>query len=286
MNTANTDTSRISISAHYTGYVWYKNGLSHKAFVTREGAFVNAALTPINAFIKAMSGANIDTFLMQRHAILDNVLTDLIENQGVTQVVELACGLSPRGYRLTQRYPKLYYIETDLPDMARRKRDLLSAMSDNANDRHQVRMCNILHPQGSESLNAVLAALDTSQPVVVISEGLVNYFALDTIKSVWSGIASALKAFPAGYYLTDLYPNLTDHPSYRYVRFSQYLVKRFTKGDWPLHYNSNQEIEAGFLDDGFAHVNVIDPADCYHQANVERTKAATMVRLICAKASV
>ena len=31
------DTSSISFTAHYTGFVWYRFGLSHSAFATRQG---------------------------------------------------------------------------------------------------------------------------------------------------------------------------------------------------------------------------------------------------------
>ena len=118
MKSASTDTSRISVSAHYTGYIWYKHGLSARGFATQAGRFANATLAPVNALLRVLAGADIDIFLLQRHSVIDHQVKELIEQEGVTQIVELACGLSPRGYRLKKAYPQLRYIEGDLPAMA------------------------------------------------------------------------------------------------------------------------------------------------------------------------
>lgn len=277
-----TDTSRISISAHYTGYVWYKNGLSNPNFVTPAGTAANLLFLPINGVLKLLAGAHIDTFLLQRHLVLDYLLTQLIEEEGVEQVVELACGLSPRGYRMTERYSNLNYIETDLPGMAARKAQLLNRL--NRPLRHGVRSCNILDQTGPDSIRAILAELDPTKKTVVISEGLVNYFELDTIRGVWARIAQELQRFEAGYYLTDLYPDSKQHPSYRYVKMAQKVVGLFTQGKWPLHYESDEGIAQGFSEDGFSAVEVVDPTNVYKILNLPLPKTASLVRLVKAKA--
>lgn len=276
-----TDTSRISISAHYTGYVWYKNGLSNPNFVTPAGMAANLFFLPINGTLKLLAGAHIDTFLLQRHLVLDHLLTQLIEVEGVEQVVELACGLSPRGYRMTERYSQLHYIETDLPGMAARKAQLLNRLD--RPSRHGVRSCNILDKSGPDSLKTILAELNPKKKTVVISEGLVNYFELATIREVWARIAQELKTFTDGYYLTDLYPDAKQHPSYRYVKMAQKLVGVFTQGQWPLHYENDAEIAQGFSEDGFNTVDVVDPTNIYQQLNLPLPKTASLVRLVRAK---
>ena len=50
----------ISPTAHYTGYVWYANGLSHPAFATREGRLFYEALRPANAAARAIGGPTLD----------------------------------------------------------------------------------------------------------------------------------------------------------------------------------------------------------------------------------
>lgn len=276
------DTSRISVSAHYTGYVWYKHQLSAPAFATTAGRWAYRALTPINALLKGLAGANIDTFLLQRHLVIDHQVEQLINQHGITQIIELAAGLSPRGYRLTQKYPELTYIETDLPAMAARKQQLLAQVTTTAS--HRVTACNILQTADEQSLAALFQQLDTSQPTLVISEGLVNYFELPVIRSVWQRLATQLAAFPVGVYVTDLYPDLQEHPSYRYVQWAQKLVGFFTRGQWPLHYRSDADIKQGFQEDGFAQVSVLNPSQLYDTVDIPRNKTPSLVRIVCAQA--
>lgn len=284
MNSTSTDTSRISVSAHYTGYIWFKHGLSAKGFVTRAGQFANATLAPVNALLRKLAGADIDIFLLQRHSVIDYQVKELIEQEGVTQIVELACGLSPRGYRLKQAYPHLKYIEGDLVGMATRKQTLLENIG--RADGHEVRECNILNETGSASIAALLDDLDPEQPTLIITEGLVNYFELDDIREVWRRMAEGLKIFPKGWYVTDLYPDFADHPSYRYVKFAQKLVGLFTRGTWPLHFSSDNAIKEGFKEDGFSTVEVHDPAAFYGKlSHLPEIKIKTLVRIIRAGVS-
>jgi len=280
--TTSTDTSRISISAHYTGYVWYKNGLSDPRYVTPLGRLSNVLFSPVNGLLKVMAGAHIDTFLLQRHLMLDHLLCQLIENEGVEQVVELASGLSPRGFRLTEKYPQISYLETDLPDMAAHKAQLLNKL--NRPTRHGVRSCNILEADGPDSIASVLNELDPTKKVIVITEGLVNYFPLPVIREVWSRLAKNLKRFPDAYYLTDLYPNLTEHPSYRYVKMAQKMVGVLTRGEWPLHYNNDQEIKDGFIEDDFYIAEVYNPSQFLDDLKLPPSKKESLVRIVKAKA--
>ena len=284
MKAASTDTSRISVSAHYTGYIWYKHGLSARGFVTSAGRFANATLAPVNALLRMLAGADIDIFLLQRHSVIDHQVQELIEKEGVTQIVELACGLSPRGYRLKKAYPQLRYVEGDLPAMAARKKALLENIG--LAPGHEIRECNILKSEGPDSIGALLADLDPSQTTLIITEGLVNYFELSEIREVWSRMATGLKAFPKGWYITDLYPDFAEHPSYRYVKFAQKLVGLFTRGQWPLHYPSDTAIREGFQGDGFKDVEVHDPASFYGKlSHLPQVKIETLVRIIKAGVS-
>ncbi len=279
--TRSTDTSRISISAHYTGYVWYQHQLSATAFATTAGRWAYRLLTPVNALLKGLAGANIDTFLLQRHLVIDHQVELMIQQHGVTQIIELAAGLSPRGYRLTQKHPQLTYIETDLPDMAARKQALLATLP--TTPLHRVEACNILQTDGNESLEALFQRVDLSQPTLIISEGLVNYFELPVIRSVWQRLAQQLSAVPFGAYITDLYPDLQEHPSYRYVQWAQKLVGFFTRGQWPLHYRSDKHIEIGFREDGFDQVAVLNPSLLFDTVAIPRSKTPSLVRIICAQ---
>ena len=281
--TERASSAHISPSAHYTGYVWYRHRLAEPAFVTGFGRFVHGLLSPISWAARVGFDLDIEQLLLQRHLQIDAQLTAAIEQDGVTQVVEIACGLSPRGRRFTTRYPQLRYLEADLPAMAARKRGLLGTQGW-LGARHRVRAVDILAEQGEQSLAALFAGLDPEQPVVVITEGLVNYFPLALIESFWSRLAEQLRGFPAGRYLTELYPDLKEHPRYRQLRWGVGLIGRLTRGDYPLHYSSNEAIAEGFQRCGFRQVQVFDPSRDAPSLGLVPSRAAGLVRVIEARA--
>ncbi|MBM7061390.1 class I SAM-dependent methyltransferase [Pseudomonas sp. UL073] len=255
---ARADSAHISPSAHYTGYVWYRHQLSEPAFATGFGRFAHTLLTPLTWGVRELAGLDLENILLQRHLLIDARLTAAIETGGVRQVVEIACGLSPRGRRFCQRYPQLRYLEADLPGMAARKRLLLHSEGW-LDSRHRVRDVDILAEQGERSLAALFAELDRNEPVLVITEGLVNYFPLALLEGFWTRLATQLAAFPRGSYLTELYPDLREHPRYRQLRWGIDLVGRLTRGGYWLHYRSTAAIAAAFHGCGFRAVEVIDP---------------------------
>jgi len=281
-----TDTSRISVTAHYTSHVWVRNDLSANGFATPSSKFIYWGMEPIMWFLRNIAGGDMEIFLLQRHRVIDHFLKEAIEQDGVTQVLEIACGLSPRGTRFMQEYGAekgLTYIEADLPDMAGQKRRLLRD-NGSLSDQHRVINCNVLEMTGDASLESIFdKVIDKNQKTVVITEGLVNYFDLPTISGVWTRLAEQLKPLPYGRYLTDLYPQLDWHPAYRYIRFVQKMIGKVARGSFTFHFPSKEAIVAGFEDCGFEETRAVDPAEFYGKLPIPTPSVATMVRLVNAK---
>lgn len=193
----------ISFTALYTGHVWYRNGLSARFFTSRKAEWLYRASLPLEWAAAHTLGLTIGDILLQRHRLMDHRIDQLVAEAGISQILEIACGCSPRGYAFSRKYPKLRYIEADLPDMAARKRKLLSAHQGYGPD-HRVIDCDVFASQGKHSLAHLFAAeLDPDRPTLVITEGLVNYFTLDQISDFWQRMAQLGARFPAFYYLTD-----------------------------------------------------------------------------------
>lgn len=276
------DSAHITPSAHYTGYVWYRHQLADPAFATAFGRWVHGCVAPINWGARIGFGLNIEDFLLQRHLLIDARLTQAIELRGVTQVVEIACGLSPRGRRFRERYPQLTYLEADLPPMAARKSALLQEQGW-LDGKHRVRAVDILAEQGEQSLAALLGELDPDRPVAVITEGLVNYFQRPVIEDFWRRLAAALRLFPEATYLTELYPDLREHPRYRQIRWGVGLIGKLTRGDYPLHYRSAAEIEQAFIGCGFGRVGVLDPQVDGVGLGLPKGRMPSLVRVVEAR---
>ena len=115
----------ISPTAHYTGYVWFAHGHSHEAFATRTGRVMYQALRAPNAIALRTGLPTLEGMLLARHRLIDLRLEQAIEAGEVEQVVEVACGLSPRGWRFAERYGDgVTYVEADLPGVQRESLEL------------------------------------------------------------------------------------------------------------------------------------------------------------------
>jgi O-methyltransferase involved in polyketide biosynthesis len=217
----------VSPTAHYTGETWVRNGLSHPGLRTWQGRVFHGALALPLATSKSLGGPTLEGLLLARHRIIDSILDDLIED-GVSQVVEAACGMSPRGWRFSERYgDRLTYIEADLPPMARRKREALERMG-SLSDRHRVEDVDVLRDGGLGSLEALASDLDSAQGLVIVTEGLLTYLDDETVEALWARLATVLGRFERGVYLADL--RLADDNRAPFERAFSVVLGAFVRG--------------------------------------------------------
>lgn len=279
---ADTDSSGISFTAFYTGEVWHRHGLSVPFLASRQGHWLYFAGRPMEWAGKALFGTNNEIMLLQRHHMIDHLLEKAITEEGVSQVVEIACGLSPRGTLMSQRFADrdLHYIEADLPGMAARKRQLLASAGE-LNAQHRVIDINILEQDTPEALERVFAQeLDPTRKTLVITEGLVNYFDYSTIHGFWTRLAAALKPFPSGIYLTDLYPNFRWHRSVRAANAFKSALAVATRSQVTLHFDTEDAIRDGFHEAGYAHTSVHLPESYYDVLDIPVMRTPSLVRVI------
>jgi len=201
--TASEGSSAISPTAHYTGETWVRNGLSHPQLGTWQGRMLHYGSALPFAVSRTLGGPTLEGPLLARHRIIDSILDDRIRG-GVSQVIEIACGMSPRGWRFSERYgERLTYVEADLPGMARRKRDALARIG-SLSDRHRVVELDALREGGLGSLEALVETLDPAAGLAIVTEGLLVYLDDETVDALWARIAMALGRFDQGAYLSDL----------------------------------------------------------------------------------
>ncbi len=242
---------RIGPTAHYTGYVWARNGLSHPELETREGRVLFDSLQPGMLVSRAAGGATLESYLLARHRAIDALLERAIERGEVSQVIEVACGLSPRGWRFARGFGnRLTYVEADLPEMAERKRAALERIG-SLSDHHRVREVDALRDDdGPGSLAAIAAELNAGEGLAIITEGLLGYLSTDAVAGVWRRFARTLDGFAAGRYISDLHLGGALTPQ---VRVFRVLLSAFVRGRVYLHFSDVREavqalVAAGFRD--------------------------------------
>jgi O-methyltransferase involved in polyketide biosynthesis len=254
----------VSPTAHYTGYVWARNGLSHPEFETLEGLIMFESLRPMMAVSGLLGRGTLESYLLARHRAIDALLEQAIEQRGVRQVIEVAAGLSPRGWRFARRYgERLTYIEADLPGMADRKRHALARIGSDPH-RHMVRELDVLSEDG---LAAVAGELEPSHGLAILTEGLLGYLPSDDVRAVWHRFAATLAGFAAGVYISDVHIGSDQDAA---VLAFRVLLSLFVRRPVHPHFHSPEEVVAALKAAGFAAAEVRSAVDVTSQRGGRR----------------
>lgn len=269
----------ISPTAHYTGYAWLHHGLGFDALTTAEGRLFYQALRVPNALSAALGGPTLDGLLLARHQVIDELLTRAIEDGRVSQVLEVAAGLSPRGLRFTRRYgDRIRYVEADLPRMAARKRRLLAAARAGT---PRVAEVDALADHGPRSLAGLADSLSADRGTAIITEGLLSYLAPAQMAGLWRRIAGVLGRFPQGLYLSDLH--LAGDNSHGVNRTFGRLLSVFVRGRVHFHRGDPDSVAAQLVQAGFAQAVLHRPEDFRDRLRGFNPASARLVRILEAR---
>ncbi|GAA3961157.1 class I SAM-dependent methyltransferase [Allohahella marinimesophila] len=257
---AKTDSSPVSLTGHFTGQVWCRHDLSPPHLGSGLGRVLYRAQQPFGWISQQIYGSNLESMLLVRHQLMDDLVRADIEN-GTTQILEIASGLSGRALRMLEAYPDrdLRYIEADLPQMMAWKRERLTPAQ---KQDKRLTLCdiNILRESGAMSLPSVLAAnVDPAKPLLIITEGLVNYFRLPVIHEFWQRLHAELSTFPSSSYLFEIWPRLPVYDESKMLKLGLVAIEMLTRQRVPLHFTGEPEIVEAFEAIGFPQVDVINP---------------------------
>lgn len=271
-------TERISPTAHYTGQTWLHHGLSDPALGTSTGRALFYGLAPAQTILSTFGAPTIDGFLLARHQAIDSLLRDAIEDGSVSQVVELACGLSPRGLRFSRHYgERITYVEADLTDMARLKSDRLERAG-LVSTTHRVTTVDVLAEDGSECIADVLESLDLDRGTAVITEGLMNYFAQPQAEQVFSRIAAGLSRFPSGLFLSDLF--LAGENNNPIAKAFEFCLGVFVRGSVHLYYDDENTVVSAMIESGFTYASAERAVDVLAGTDLRIDPASKLVRIV------
>lgn len=248
----------ISFTAHYTGYIWYSMGISHPVFATSKGKFLAKVLHPLESWAEKHVGGSMRTTLKQRHSIIDEQLTQLIQQHPDLQILEIACGLSPRSWNFRQKFPQITYRELDLPDMAKIKTQALQKLDSEA---PEVLTADIF----THDFEKIFHTFDSKRPLVIISEGLINYFDKTLLNKLLQGMTEYGQDFTELHYLTDIYPEPVKNKLANFIWSSSKLLKVMSRSSFTFHFINPQQVQSFFSHAGFNTVDVIQPLSFSHK---------------------
>lgn len=281
LNIGVSGSNTISPTAHYTGFVWAHYGLGPRELATSEGSIAFWALEPAMAAARRVGIPTLAEGLVARHSAINDLLRQAIEDGTVSQVVEIASGLSPRGCVFHDEFgTDLVYVEADLPDMAGVKRAKLESMG-SVDEFHRVVDVDALADEGPLSLGSVFAALDPTRGTAVITEGLLPYLAESDVRDLWRRIATEGTRFADLRYISDAYLGTDMSGNIERLGFS--VLRALVRTGVYRHFDDAPDAVRVLLDAGFAEAEVFDPSDVVPEAPPSHRSGGPTVRVLLAQ---
>ena len=278
-----TSSEKVSPTAYATGYFWYRHGMSHPALATPQGKRLDRAFGVMIKGTRALSGVSLSAMMLARHKGIDAVLTRAIEDGRVSQVIEIAAGLSPRGLTFARRYgDRITYLETDLPAMAATKRKLLDKAG-LLSDHHRVIELDALEDSGPQSLAQIVMQLDARRGTAIITEGLMNYLDPASAKGVWRRISKNLGKFPQGVYLADVYLR-PEQASPAMIAFGA-MLSAFVRRRMHVHFRTPEDAAAAMHTAGFKSTKLHKTSSLPETRELSRTPGGDRVHVLEARIS-
>jgi O-methyltransferase involved in polyketide biosynthesis len=269
--------SRVSPTAHYTSYIWVKHGLSPSEFRTPTGFLLYWILEPVMILSRLLEGSTIEDTILARHQMIDQRLNKWIQSGEISQIVEIASGLSGRGQRISARYDNITYIETDFADMILLKQQMVAKRGQKEN--HHFIPLNVLLADGPESLSHVFShELQIAQGTAVITEGLLSYLTHSQLTDFWSRLSAELKKYPLGVYLSDI--RLACDNNDAYSTMMNQIISKFVGGSVVIHYFSQDELKSDLTSFGFQMAKAYKIRDINEIISLSHLKSADRVTVL------
>ena len=234
-NSTSRTSDSISPTAHYTSYIWSRNNLGDSRLQSTKGLCLYMLLEPWMILSRYFDGPTAEQQLLCRHILIDKQLEEWIETKQISQVIEVASGMSSRGLRFRQKYgDRIKYIEADLSGMHAIKSTRIGKDIDN--DYHQLHIIDAMQSNTtvSDSLHAVItnSGLSRKHGVAIITEGLLNYFNKERTENMWKNFAKELITFKHGFYVTNVH--LDNYEPNSPVLWFKKVLSIFVQGDVPI----------------------------------------------------
>src|SRR3989344_990108 len=99
---------------------------------------------------------------------------EILKQHNIKQVLEIASGLSPRCLAMTES-PNVIYVATDLPQILEQERAIIEKITAGANIYRPNIHFQTVDALDRESLLAAANYFRPSEPIAIVTEGLLNY---------------------------------------------------------------------------------------------------------------
>ncbi|MBU0907681.1 MAG: class I SAM-dependent methyltransferase [Nanoarchaeota archaeon] len=202
-----------------------------------------------NFFGKIVPKSYFDRVFVKRIG-LSRELDKLMRGYKPEQIVELACGYSPRGLVLTRRSSKLVYVETDFSSVIERKRAILKKNGIELKKNHHLVAIDSVKDDLSKKLGRFF---DRKKKTLVVAETLTMYLNDEEHEFLVENIKKFLESFKNSAYLSHEGKRMLKRFFGKLLLFYRNVVEK-TKSH--RHFRDAGKIKSYFLGRGFRKVLV------------------------------
>lgn len=251
-----TDSVRISPTAHVTAPGWDMLGLSNAEYFVDPTFkfFFNILRTFGLPYLISKKNDYVYFMLEPRHRAIDYFMITKFQYK---QIVEFACGLSPRGMTFADN-PEFTYIESDLPDMLELKKAKVESvykLKKKKRLNHKFVSADVFKDNLSQKIGPLLNKNDKT---VVITEGLTIYYDMEDLKKIFTNISKLLKENGGGVFITDIYHEEDMKRNFLNNSVMSFFVK-LLKIKFYTDIDNSEEGESFFRECGFDYVESLNP---------------------------
>lgn len=186
-----------------------------------ERRFTFFLLNPMARFVKGLS--RLFFLLESRYLALNNTLRKLKN----PDILELACGLTPRGLELTKNDPERIYFETDLSGMLNIKKKIVKGLNIKPSKRHLLESLNILDKKTLNKIGYKYKKFNSNRNLAIIHTGLWTYLTDDEQSIMTDNIKTFLKKYsPNGFWVSPDFRRRVKSKNYFFYYFRKGITKK------------------------------------------------------------
>ncbi len=131
------------------------------------------------------------------------VTNKILAERGITQVLEIAAGLSPRGLAMTEN-PGVVYVASDLPQILEEEKEIAEAILVKLNSERPNLHFQPVNCFSMDSLSTAATAFKHDRPLAIITEGLFPYFTRGEKMTLARNIHELLEKYPGLWVTSDV----------------------------------------------------------------------------------
>ena len=253
---------------------------------TKEIAAASGAETDFQTLTgkSAESMTQFTSLLEARYKATDRI----IARYHITQVLEIAAGLSPRGLAMTEN-PNVVYEATDLPQILEEEKAIAESILAKMNIHRPNLHFRIANALDRESLLQAAIPFRPDKPVAIITEGLLPYLTREEKETLAGNIRDLLKQHDGIWITSDIHTKqLLKFASQADDTMQQRMqnVRGATERDMEKNaFEDENDVRqfftnAGFTIEEYPYLNVLDDLSSLKRSNLNQEEILAILQML------